>query len=551
MDINVFNNNFEKIAIVDQYRSLMWSRRYYDVGALDLEIEASNETLAIFKKGYYITRNDDDAVYIIKALEIDTQENNDNFLIVGAYECKEILKRRIIWKQVNFSGTAENYIRKLITDSVINPEIAARKINNFNLKTAKGYTETIEQQVTYDNLCDKIIEICTTFGYGWKVTRENGQFYFDLYKGVDRSIDQDVNPRVIFSPDNENIISTKYLTDDSNFKNVALVGGEGEGVERKIRTIGSAEGLERYEMFVDASGISSNTEEGDLVDYYNALISEGKEKLAEQAVTTSFEGEVDTNSYLYKTDYNLGDIVTLRNEYGITANARITEVIETWDDEGYTVEPKFEYFEPIEYEGDVDGALLTENNLMMLTESAAPLLTENSQSVEGVKISQLDPVNELYDGCCFPIVQNGVTKKVTKATLESEILSDADIPTKTSDLQNDSGFITSADVPTKTSQLQNDSNFSSVAANPTLSGGESNLSAIKINGTKYKVPAGGGGGGDIVEFTQAEYDALTPAEKTNGTVYVITDSDQTAVDFGAMLIDDNASVLNKTLSSEK
>lgn len=35
----------------------------------------------------------------------------------------------------------------------------------------------------------------------------------------------------------------------------------------------------------------------------------------------------------------------------------------------------------------------------------------------------------------------------------------SDLPTKTSDLTNDSGFITSADVPTKTSDLTNDSKF--------------------------------------------------------------------------------------------
>lgn len=34
-----------------------------------------------------------------------------------------------------------------------------------------------------------------------------------------------------------------------------------------------------------------------------------------------------------------------------------------------------------------------------------------------------------------------------------------DIPTKTSDLTNDSGFVTSAEIPTKTSELTNDSNF--------------------------------------------------------------------------------------------
>ena len=35
----------------------------------------------------------------------------------------------------------------------------------------------------------------------------------------------------------------------------------------------------------------------------------------------------------------------------------------------------------------------------------------------------------------------------------------ASIPTKTSELTNDSGFITSANIPTKTSDLTNDSGF--------------------------------------------------------------------------------------------
>lgn len=124
----------------------------------------------------------------------------------------------------------------------------------------------------------------------------------------------------------------------------------------------------------------------------------------------------------------------------------------------------------------------------------------------------------------------------------------SNVPTKTSQLQNDSGFITDADIPTKTSDLINDSNFSSVEANPVLSGDESDLTSLKIEGTKYKIA---GGNGNIVELTQAEYDDLTPEEKANGTVYVISDSDQEQVDFGAMLIDDSASALNKTYSSSK
>lgn len=43
----------------------------------------------------------------------------------------------------------------------------------------------------------------------------------------------------------------------------------------------------------------------------------------------------------------------------------------------------------------------------------------------------------------------------------------SDIPTKTSELTNDSGFITSAALPTKTSDLTNDSGFITAAAVPT------------------------------------------------------------------------------------
>jgi hypothetical protein len=52
------------------------------------------------------------------------------------------------------------------------------------------------------------------------------------------------------------------------------------------------------------------------------------------------------------------------------------------------------------------------------------------------------------------------------------------VPTKTSQLQNDSGFVTSSAIPTKTSDLQNDSGFITSAQVPTYSSGN----MISING---------------------------------------------------------------------
>lgn len=336
MDINVLNTNFERIAIIDYYKSLMWCKRYNDVGALDIEIEASEEVLNIFQKDYYITRSDDDYVYRIEALELTTDIEQGDYLIVGAYDCSKILGQRIIWDTVIFNGTMENYIRNLITKNVISPTIESRKISNFALGELHNYTETIEQQTTYDNLLEKIIAVCKSYNYGFKVTLANNVFSFDLYKGENRG--------VRFSPEYENISNTSYKADYSEYKNCALVGGDGEGQDRKLAQVGTTEGLNRYEIFVDAKSISSNEKGYDEVAYYNALKAQGEEKIAETEVNAEFNGEIDwLNTYKYKEDYNLGDIVTIDNGYGIVIQARITEIVETWDSEGYALEPKFEY----------------------------------------------------------------------------------------------------------------------------------------------------------------------------------------------------------------
>jgi hypothetical protein len=74
------------------------------------------------------------------------------------------------------------------------------------------------------------------------------------------------------------------------------------------------------------------------------LLERGYENLAEFGYVTSFEGTIEPNTtFAYKVDYDLGDLVTVENEYGISASVRISEVVEVWDDNGYSVEPKFEY----------------------------------------------------------------------------------------------------------------------------------------------------------------------------------------------------------------
>ena len=76
------------------------------------------------------------------------------------------------------------------------------------------------------------------------------------------------------------------------------------------------------------------------------LVGRSNEKLQQQVFVTSLEGEVEpTMTFEYRKDYNLGDVVTTENQYGLKATPRIIEIIENWDDSGYKIVPTFEEWE--------------------------------------------------------------------------------------------------------------------------------------------------------------------------------------------------------------
>lgn len=379
----LLDNELNKKYIIDTYSSAIWAKRYNDIGDCELVISASIENFRKIKECKYIARNDDDMVCKIKKVELQTDEENGDQLILIGNDITDILNQRIVIKQTNFSGLVEDYIRSLINDSIIKPINADRKIKNFTLANKKGFSETIREQVTYDNVGDKIQKLCKQYGWGYKVTINNGSFIFALYKG------SDISEYITFSHNYDNISTTDYSKDDSNIKNVALVAGEGEGVARKTITIGNGIGIDRHELYVDARDISSEIDYDELltnypngkekvinnVIYYQVnginiavltkndageitnvqlcnniymenLKNTGYEKMSEYTSITSFAGEIIVGmSYKYKEDYNLGDIVNIVNEYGISINVRISEVIENQDDNGYTMEPTFENIE--------------------------------------------------------------------------------------------------------------------------------------------------------------------------------------------------------------
>lgn len=349
MDLLVLNKNLDVVAIVDVYESIIWTERYYEYGDFELYTAMTQDLLNYIKTDNYIQRVGSDRVMIIEEIRIDTDSETGNHITITGRSLESILDRRVIWSQTTISGNLQNGIKKLVNENVISPSKEERKISNFIFKDSTDSQITgltVEAQYTGDNLYDVISKVCEEKSIGFKVSlNESKQFVFELYAGADRSYEQTNYPYVVFSPNFDNIINSNYLESKENLKNVALVGGEGEGTARKYLAIGNTSGLDRRELFVDARDISSEGEDGQTLttEQYNELLKQrGNEYLADYTDLVSFEGAVETNiMYKYGVDFFDGDIVQIANEYGHEAKVRILEVVISENEEGNSVYPTF------------------------------------------------------------------------------------------------------------------------------------------------------------------------------------------------------------------
>jgi hypothetical protein len=224
----------------------------------------------------------------------------------------------------------------------------------------------------------------------------NGNFVFGLYAGVDRSYKQTFNSYVVFSPTHDNLLNSNYLESIKNYKNVLRIAGEGEGATQTFIThylefdddrASEKTGLARREIYVDCHDVSSVTSGSTVMDvqqYTNTLVQKGVEKLAELVPETAFEGEIDaTVMYRYHDDFEVGDICEIRNEYGMNDAVRITEVVQTWEADGYTCIPTLESL--TNEQGDTSSGSSTQTTITETVET-----TSTSLDTSGLKVCWKD-----------------------------------------------------------------------------------------------------------------------------------------------------------------
>lgn len=265
MDLFVLNDSLDAVRVIDSYKSLIWTGRHQECGDFELRLVMTDDLLSYVRQDWYLWINESDYVMIIEKIQITTDVESGKEAIITGRSLESILDRRVVWGLKMLSGNLQNGIQELLNENIINPTKPERKIPNFVFEpsTDPKITElTIDTQYTGDNLYDIVTTICSERKIGFKISiNDNKQFVFRLYAGTDRTYDQTTHPYVVFSPNFDNIVNSNYVDEKNGLKNVTLVGGEGEGSERRYTAVGNVSGLNRREIFTDARDISSDCDE--------------------------------------------------------------------------------------------------------------------------------------------------------------------------------------------------------------------------------------------------------------------------------------------------
>ncbi len=332
MVINIIDRGFNFLGQIDNYESLILSRSYHGIGNFELHLHESNVYADKLQKEN-IVYVDEKKAYIILFREIDSITGK---MVVKGLSLKAYLKR-----QITFPPEGEPYYQvegdaETIMKGMVSANLSRKNIIQIVVATNQHRGEVTTFQTRYKNLAEELEKFSLATELGWDITLDltNKKFVFDVIEGKDLTAGQEIYPQAIFSLEYDNIVEQQLIDSKLDYANTAVVGGQGELEWRVIEIIGDINaGLDSYEVFVDASDI----------EYDEYLEDRGKQELAQYKEVLNFDSKVDpTKNLRYEEDFDLGDVVTLKNgRWNITADRRITGLTEIYESAGFKLEVDF------------------------------------------------------------------------------------------------------------------------------------------------------------------------------------------------------------------
>lgn len=225
MEAIIYDNVFRKVRILDTFTSFIWNDLYIGAGDFEIEYPITDNGMAYINEGYYVVNEQSDRIMIIETINIITDFDYGNVCRISGRSLESVILRRPLRYAVAINnGRVQDLISMILNQNFINPKNPNRKIDSLIFSTSSD-PEVTKELITAEyeaggNCYDIIESICYERHLGFRITLFEERFFqFELYKGKDRSYNQNKNPWVVFSANFENLEESDMTIDTQNLKN--------------------------------------------------------------------------------------------------------------------------------------------------------------------------------------------------------------------------------------------------------------------------------------------------------------------------------------------
>jgi hypothetical protein len=320
MEIYVLDRELNIVGVLSTYESILWTEKLHEPGVIKVVFMFNEKTNKLLQRGYLLYKTDELQPAVITRKTLKLNKYGQQTITIQGYMVTRYFRQRIIWKKMIMRGTPEQMMRQMVQEQTITPEDEKRKMPLIELGELQNFDmDEVEKQITYDNLQEALTDMSKTteLGYRLRLDYARKKLVFEVYRGTNRT--QGTEHPCIFTRKFKNVFTEDYNEDDGNYKNVCLVGGPGEDADRVLVTVGSGEGLDRYEIFYNASGYSEDGITAAVLQ--DQLRQKGLEKMSAYYIAKAFEVKINKDKAM---EFALGDYVTCQDtQWGITVDTQV------------------------------------------------------------------------------------------------------------------------------------------------------------------------------------------------------------------------------------
>lgn len=398
MEIYTINNSnlttegmFNREVVIDDFNSVVWTERFFEAGEVEIVLPAVHQHLKLLAPGKLLGCRGSRQIMLLETRSIE-----DGMVKATGKTIEAFFNERVI-PEILMSGKGGDILKGIVnhmqfwvqnmidiwswrwTMNVSGIDVAATDPD----ETGPIWTDTIPSGPVYDTL--------VTLGKKYKVgqsviwTKVEGYNWHKLVYTTRQGKDLTQGPNFVrFSTDLENLANAKQLLSIAGSKNMAViippewVGGKGYPTTHPLQTLGSDENNQAYYL-INASGtrytygapsypawkwnmdnqsdeeynrffgeryiivdctdltkdkLKGSSDREKETDMFEIMDNRQRKALREHKKIKIIDGEVTPGSFVYKQDYDLGDLVQIEGDFGDPIDGVITEFVRSQDETG-------------------------------------------------------------------------------------------------------------------------------------------------------------------------------------------------------------------------